>query len=155
MLIERQLEEDLVQEFQLMPELANAQVVGSRMIPEIETDTKTEQADKQSVVAVACGFRQHDAFSLSPVSIPVTITIMTRTELDPSSKVHDEVVEEVANHLSRWHRFGKEMTTALTSDRFFAGELRMDGGTGRTYSSATQTWTESISFTVRGSEKFE
>lgn len=89
MLIERQLEEDLVQEFRLMPELANAQVVGSRMIPEIETDTKTEESDRQSVIAVACGFRTHDAFSLSPISIPVTITVMTRTELDPSSKVHD------------------------------------------------------------------
>ena len=137
-----------------MPELANAQVVGSRMIPEIETGTKTEESDRQSVIAVACGFRTHDAFSLSPISIPVTITVMTRTELDPSSKVHDQVVEEIADHLSRWHRFGEEMTSALTSDRFFAGELRMDGGSGRTYSSATQTWNETISFTVRGSEKF-
>lgn len=89
MLIERQLEEDLIQELRLMPELQNVQVVGSRTIPELETDAKSEDSDKQSVIAVACGFRTHDAFSLSPVSIPVTITIMTRTELDPSSKIHD------------------------------------------------------------------
>lgn len=84
----------------------------------------------------------------------MTISILTRTELDPTSSKHDAIVEAIADLLSRWHKYGDEMSTALTSEKFLAGELRMDGGTARVFDSTNATWQETISFSIRGSEKF-
>ena len=64
------------------------------------------------------------------------------------------MVEVVADLLSRWHKFGEEMSEVMTSEKFFAGELRMDGGGYRTYDSTTGTWTETLTFSIRGAEKF-
>lgn len=153
MMIERQLEKDLVDAFKEMPELADAQVVGSREVAQAGK-TKSEEDTKASVVAVACGFRQNDAFSLSPITLAVSVTVMTRVELDSTSEVHDRAVEAIADKLSYWHKYGNEMSEVFTNDKFFAGELRMDGGTARTYDDMNSTWTETLSFSIRGSEKF-
>ena len=79
---------------------------------------------------------------------------MTRSELDPTSEYHDSVVERIVTLLSRWHKYGQEMSDALTTEQFLAGELRMDGGTNRTYDTMNSTWSETLTFTIRGSEKF-
>lgn len=153
MMIERQIENDLIDVFKEMPELADAQVVGSREIAQTGK-TKSEDDTKTTIVAVACGFRQNDAFSLSPITLAVSITIMTRVELDSTSEVHNRVVEAIADKLSYWHKFGNEMSEVFTNEKFFAGELRMDGGTSRTYDSMTSTWSETLNIAIRGSEKF-
>ncbi len=153
MLIERQLENDFIAELKSMPELSASQVVGSREVA-AAGETKSEEDTKATIVAVACGFRQNDAFSLSPISMPMSITIMTRSELDPTSEYHDAVVESIADLLSRWHKYGDEMADALTTEKFLAGELRMDGGTNRVYDSMNSTWSETLTFTIRGAEKF-
>ena len=136
MLIERQLENDFIAELKSMPELSASQVVGSREVASAG-DTKSEEDTKATIVAVACGFRQNDAFSLSPITVSMSITVMTRTELDPTSEGHDTVIEAIADLLSRWHKDGNAMSEALTNEKFLAGELRMDGGTARTYDSMT------------------
>ena len=87
--------------------------------------------------------------------MPVSITIMSRTELDPTSEKHDKVVETIADLLSRWHKYGEAMSEVFTSDKFLAGELRMDGGSNRTYDTTTSTWSETINFSIRGAEKFD
>ena len=46
------------------------------------------------------------------------------------------------------------MSDALTTEQFLAGELRMDGGTNRTYDTMTGTWSETLTFTIRGAERF-
>ena len=38
--------------------------------------------------------------------------------------------------------------------KLFAGELRMTGGSGKQYDSARSAWVESVSFTIRGAERF-
>lgn len=136
-----------------MGELSCAQIVGSRTVAP-QGETKEEEDTAKTVVAVACGFRQNDAFSLSPITMPLTISILTRVELDTTSEEHDRIVEAIADLLSRWHKYGEEMSQALTTDKFFAGELRMDGGTARIFDPTNATWSESISFSIRGSEKF-
>lgn len=153
MLIERQLEDIFIQKLESIPALSDTQIVGSRTVAS-SGNTKSEDGAKKNVVAVVCGFRQNDAFSLSPITMPMSITIMTRTELDPTSESHDKVVESIVDLLSRWHKFGAEMSEALTTEKFLAGELRMDGGTNRTYDSQTRTWSETLTFSIRGSEKF-
>lgn len=136
MLIERQLEDDFISELKSMPELSDSQIVGSREVAEAG-ETKSEDDSHATIVAVACGFRQNDAFSLSPITMPMTITIMTRTEIDPTSEGHSKVIEAIADLLSNWHKDGNAMTEALSNEKFFAGELRMDGGTARTYDAMT------------------
>lgn len=150
MLLERQLEIDLIDAFRSLPGLSAAQIVGSRATG----GEKTEDASSPCVVAVVCGFRSNDAFSLTPITVSASVSIVTRIEMDPSSEIHDQIVEEIANKLSYWHKFGNAMTEELSSDRFFAGELRMDGGTGRICDQSARTWSETISFSIRGSEKF-
>ena len=153
MIIERQLENAFMSTLSAMPDLSAAQIVGSRTIA-AAGQTKSEDSTAPTIVAVACGFRQNDAFSLSPISMPMSITIMTRSELDPTSEYHDTVVESIADLLSRWHKYGEEMSEALTTEKFLAGELRMDGGTNRVYDTTNSTWSETLTFTIRGSEKF-
>lgn len=84
----------------------------------------------------------------------ISVTVMTRVELDSTSETHDKVVEAIADKLSYWHKFGNEMSNVFMNDKFFAGELRMDGGTARTYDSTNRVWSETLSFSIRGSEKF-
>lgn len=136
-----------------MSELSCAQIVGSRTVAP-QGETKEEEDTAKTIVAVACGFRQNDAFSLSPITMPLSISILTRVELDTTSEEHDRIVEAIADLLSRWHKYGDEMSQALTTEKFFAGELRMDGGTARIFDPTKATWSETISFSIRGSEKF-
>lgn len=132
MLIERQLEDDFITKLRSLPELSASQVVGSREVA-AEGETKTEDDTNATIVAVACGFRQNDAFSLTPITMPISITILTRVELDPTSAGHNDVVDAIVELISRWHNNGNAMTEALSNEKFFAGELRMDGGTARIY----------------------
>lgn len=106
------------------------------------------------MVAVAVGFRTHDNFSLTPISVPVTIALTTRAEMDATGEAHEKVLEVIADLLSEWHKDGVTMTSALSSGKFFAGELRMNGGSGKQFDSARSIWIESITFTIRGSERF-
>ena len=153
MIIERQLENAFIATLSAMPDLSAAQIVGSRTVAPTG-QTKEENDTATTVVAVACGFRQNDAFSLSPVTMPLTISIVTRAELDPTSESHDKVVEAIADLLSRWHKYGDEMSEALTTSKFLAGELRMDGGSARVYDKTNAAWQETLSFSIRGAEKF-
>lgn len=41
----------------------------------------------------------------------------------------------------------------LSSDKFLAGELRMDGGSARMLDQNTKTWQDTIQFSIRGAEK--
>lgn len=77
-------------------------MVTSRSGVKVEKNTRT-------YIAVACGFRQNDAFSLTPITLSAALTVVTRIEQDSTSEQHDLVVEAVADLLSRWHRNGHEM----------------------------------------------
>jgi len=86
--------------------------------------------------------------------MPISISILTRTELDPTSEKHDMVVEAIADKISYWHKYSEAMGETFTTDKFLAGELRMDGGTARVYDATNSTWQETISLSIRGAEKF-
>lgn len=124
------------------------QIVGSRL------ETKVEDADKKTIVAVASAFRNHDAFSLSLVNVPVAISVATRVEGDAQSQEHNEVVEKIVDVLVNWHKDGEAMEEALSNEKFLAGELRMDGGTTQTYDREHMCWTDAININIRGAEKF-
>lgn len=151
MLIERELEETLVTALQSMSALADAEIIASRSPAAAgyvkgEADTAAKQ-----IVAVGFGLRQHDNFSLPTVNIEGGITVSTRAEMCPTGVEHEEAVEAIAEKLTAWHYDGSAFSTAFSiSGRFFAAELRMDGGTGKVYDAQHAAWTETISFTVRG-----
>lgn len=151
MLIERELEETLVTALQAMPALADAEVIASRSPAAAgyvkgEADTAAKQ-----IIAVAFGLRQHDNFTLPTVNIECGISISTRAEMCPTGIEHEEAVEAIAEKLTAWHYDGSAFSTAFSIyNQFFAAELRMDGGTGKVYDAQRAAWTESISFTVRG-----
>lgn len=151
MLIEQQLEETLAAAIRAMPELADAEVIASRSAAAAgyvkgEADTAAKQ-----IVAVGFGLRQHDDFTLPTVNIEGSISVSTRAEMCPTGAEHEEAVEAIAEKLTYWHYDGGVFSTAFSiANRFFAAELRMDGGTGKVYDAQHAAWTETISFTVRG-----
>jgi len=150
MLIEKELEQRIKAEIETLAALAEYQIVLSR-----DCDTiKGERKDATGVVAITAGYRQHDAFSLSPISMPVTISIVTRIEQDRTSAKHEAAVEAVSDWLSACHKDGERMTANLSCGKFFAGELRCDGGSGFVFDSDAGVFRETISVTIRGSEIF-
>lgn len=138
-----------------MPELEGVDVVGSRQPSAVGTVKGENEDGCKAIVAVAVGFRSHDNFSLSPISVPVSIAISTRVEQDATGSVHEQILEAIANQLSQWHKFGDVMTSKLSSSKFFAGELRMNGGTGKQFDSNRSAWVETVSLTIRGTEIIE
>lgn len=126
MIIEALLEQSIIDALQ--SELGDdVQLVGSRL------QTKVEDADKKTIVAVASAFRNHDAFSLSLVNVPVAISVATRVEGDAQSQEHNATVEKIVDLLVNWHKDGEAMEEALSNEKFLAGELRMGGGTTQTF----------------------
>jgi len=89
---------------------------------------------------------------LTPITVNASIAIITRLETDVESETHDEIVETIANKLSYWHKYGVPMAEALSNEKFLAGELRMDGGSARTFDSMTNTWRDTLNFSIRGAE---
>ena len=154
MLMEKELEARIAGALGEIEALSGAEIVGSRQPSASGTVKGEKDQTAKAVVAVAVGFRSHDDFSLTPVSIPVTVAITTRAEMDATGETHEKMLEAVAGLLSDWHRDGGAMTSALSSGKLFAGELRMTGGSGKQYDSARSAWVESVSFTIRGAERF-
>ena len=147
MIIEALLEQSIIDALQ--SELGDdVQLVGSRL------QTKVEDSDKKTIVAVASAFRNHDAFSLSLINVPVAISVATRVEGDAQSQEHNETVEKIVDILVGWHKDGEAMEEALSNRKFLAGELRMDGGTTQTYDREHMCWTDAININIRGAEKF-
>lgn len=149
MLLEQELEQNLVDAFGALEPLSDGvQIIGSRL------GDKTERDDTKTIVAVSSAFRTHDAFSLSPITVRVGISIVTRGELDSTSQRHNEVVEAIVNQLSFWHKDGVSMQNALSSRKLMAGELRIDSGTAQVYDRTNNIWTDTIGFAIRGAERF-
>ena len=102
MIIEALIEQSIIDALQ--SELGDdVQLVGSRL------QTKVEDADKKTIVAVASAFRNHDAFSLSLVNVPVAISVATRVEGDAQSQEHNATVEKIVDLLVNWHKDGEAM----------------------------------------------
>jgi len=150
MLMERELEKKITDVLKGMSALADAEVVGSRQPAESGLVKGENETERKSVVAVAVGYRKHDAFTLSPVSVPVTVAITTRVEMDATGLAHEELLEAISDKVSEWHLDANAMSDALTTNGFYAGELRCDGGSGRQYDSTRAAWVETIEFTIRG-----
>lgn len=154
MLIEREVEAKLISEIARLPIMAEMEIVGARQ-PSSEGLVKGEQETSRSgVIAVSTGYRSHDNFSLTPITLNVSVAITTRVEMDATGSRHEEVLEALTELLSMWHRKGEVMSEALSTDRFFAGELRLEGGSGKQYDSTRSAWVESVSFSIRGAERF-
>lgn len=146
MILEGLLEQKIVEQLSSIDSLSGTQFIASRSVD------KTEDGD--SVVAVAAGFRQHDSFSLTPVTLPVTFTIVTKVEEDVEQQKHNTIVEAIADKLSYWHKFGTAMQDALTTEKCVANELKMDGGSESTFDDTQRIWTDIINISIRGAEKF-
>lgn len=84
----------------------------------------------------------------------LALVVITRTETDVQSDIHDKVVEAIADRISYWHKYGNELSPIFSNEKFLAGELRMDGGSARSFDTMTNTWRDTFNFSIRGAEKF-
>lgn len=154
MTLETQIENRLIEKLGEMQELSACQIVGSRQIAATDTQTIADDVSADTVIAIHTGYRQHDAFSLSPITVPITIAMSTRIEKDKSGRRHESVFEAVSDQLSYWHKFSDDFTSDFTLPGVFCGEIRMTGGSGRSFDQTDDVWTDTIQFSIRGSEKY-
>ena len=154
MLIEKELERLVVERLEALEALKRVEVVGSRQASSTGIVKGEHSNDVDAVVAVSTGFRSHDNFSLTPVSIPLTIAITSRVEMDATGAAHEDILSAIADLLSHWHKDGNAMSEALSFEDFYAGELRMDGGSGKQFDTNRSAWVETINITVRGTQRF-
>ena len=154
MILEAELENKFLSELSSIPEISSCQFIGSRQIGPSDEDGIKEKDNVDTIVAVHTNYRQHDNFSLSPISVPMAIQITTRFEKDVDSSKHEAVVEKISDKLAYWHKFSSEFTDTFQLEKMFCGEIRMTGGSGRSFDDNNRVWTETISFIIRGSERF-
>lgn len=121
MLIEQEIENAFADEIRGL-QMENVGVMTSAGSQHVES------AEPESVVAVAASFRQNDAFSLPMITVPVTISVVTRVEKDPGKTRHNAVVEKIMGVLSLWHQRPEVFGGKFTSEQFLAGELTLTGG---------------------------
>lgn len=145
MLIEKAIEANICNAVADL-QMTNAAIRGSRQGVPVEDENAAVN------IAVAVGMRAHDAFSLPTVDIPGTVAVVTRVDMDPSGVSHENALEELLDLFGGWHENGAAMTSDLSTEdgRFYAAELRLEGGSGKVYDSASGVWTESFNFTIRG-----
>lgn len=154
MILETELENKIIDELSSIGELSACQFIGSRQTTISDEDMITDDESVDTVIAVHTGYRSNDAFSLPTITVPVSIQITTRIEKDKSGQKHERVIEAISDKLSYWHKYSNDFTTQFTLTKMFCGELTMNGGSGRAYDKDMEIWTENITFSIRGSEKF-
>lgn len=120
MIIEAVLENQIIGSLEDIEGAEDYQIIGSRTVPE-DGDTKSEDNNSIGVIAVSVGYRSNDNFSLPMLSIPVTLSIYTRTEEDATGVKHETFVSSLASKLSFWHLHGDMMTAKFSSQKFLAG----------------------------------
>lgn len=153
MILEAKLEENILSAFEQIPELSVCQFVTSRQT--MNNGEVMDEEGKDAIVAINSGYRTNDSFSLSPITVPVAVVLMTRVEKDPTGQLHETLVEKIADKISYWHKFGQQMTEDLSGSKFMAGELRMTGGSGRVFDKQNKIFKDSFQFDIRGSEIFQ
>lgn len=105
---------------------------------------------KGVIIAVTLGLRANDSFSLPTADITGSVAVLTRGEMNATGAAHDETMESVVDLLDGWHFDGQAFSKAVSVDRYFAAEIRLDGGNGKAYDRQSGCWTEIFSFTIRG-----
>lgn len=105
---------------------------------------------KGVIIAVTIGLRANDAFSLPTADLSGSVAVSTRGEMNATGAAHDETMESVVDLLDGWHFDGQAFSQAVSVDRYFAAEIRLDGGNGKMYNQQTGCWEETFSFTIRG-----
>lgn len=107
--------------------------------------------DSTVIAVVSVGLRSHNEFSLPTVEVRGSVSVSTRAELDPTGEMHEEAVEGVIGIFDGWHFDAQGFSTAISTDEFFATELRLSGGSGKRYDEDKGAWIEDFEFTIIGS----
>lgn len=79
--------------------------------------------------------------------------MVSRLEDDTDGTNHGKNIEKILNLLSLWH-FKGELISCLDSQKFHAGELRLNGGSGTVFDSTNRVFSDTLSFVIRGAEIF-
>lgn len=153
MLIETAIENRIISAIRAVLADQPVTVIGARQVAASGYVKGKTEANTPAVVAVATGFRKNDAFSLSPISISVAVSISSRVETDPTGGIHEKIMESVANLLQTWHDDARGTEKVFDGLPFHFGEIRLDGGAGKSYDDSRDEWTESVSFAIRGAMK--
>lgn len=131
----------------------SVEYIGARQ-PAAAGYVKAEKDSSADVfIAVAMGFRAHDAFSLPTINISGAVTISTRIEKNKNGAAHEDIMNILAKLFSAYHSDVDSFSETFSDPEFYATELRLDGGSGKSFDSARSAWTESFNFTVRGAIK--
>ena len=153
MLIEEAIERKISELFKdaLTVSTFPVEIVGSRVAADAGAVKSDGAAAAAVYLAIACGVRANDAFSLSPVSFEISLALATREEIDPTGAAHEQTLEVLVDALQRLHDDPPAAAAELAVDGLSFGELRLGGSSGKQYDSDRAAWTETLTFSIRGS----
>lgn len=149
MLIEKEVESKIADAIAAL-DIESSMVTASREPAEAGRVKGEINPTKGVIIAVTLGLRANDAFSLPTADIAGSVAVSTRGEMNATGAAHDETMEKIVDLLDGWHFDGQAFSSAVSVDRYFAAEIRLDGGGGKTYNAQTCCWEEVFSFTIRG-----
>lgn len=152
MLIEKELE------INIATAIRGLEIDGAYVLTSRETAVTGEVKDEfdvgaKTIIAVASGIREHTDFENPTADIPFSVAVSTRSEMDATGDAHEIAMNAVIGLLEDWHADGQAFSQAVSTDRYFAAALKIDGGGTKTFDETRSVWIETISFTIRGTIK--
>lgn len=149
MLVERAVEKKIKDA--IAAQLVDCEVIGSWEPSDAGAVKGQHDNSAKAVVSIYVAPRSHDSFSLPTVNMSGAVSIVARAEMCPTMAEVSEVYEAVSSLLDGWHYDTQAFSEAISiEDKFFATEIRLDGGDNVSYDKTNEAWTVSISFTIRG-----
>ena len=116
-------------------------------------EVKDEESDgAPATLAVAVSPRSVETFGIGVCSMDVALSLVIRTDLNPTGAALETYVARIADLLTRWNRTmdcvnpcGMEV-----EGEFAPGGLQLTGGSGPELDSDLCVWTVVFNFTLRG-----
>lgn len=132
-------------------QIGELDLIGTRLSSATNV-VKGEDSGRPAVAVLQIAFRSNDAFSLPTANIPGSLTLSTLVEASKEDELHDSIFESLVSVFAEWHKNGEKFTNEVSTDDFYATELRLDGGGGKELDRSSRGYklVETFNFTIRG-----
>lgn len=126
------------------------EIVGSWEPSDSNSFKGEHDASSIGVISLYIEPRSNDSFSLPTANFQGIISLDCRAEQCPTMAEVSEIYEKILDLLDGWHYDAGIFSHVLSSEKFFAAELKLDGGDKVTFDKGACVWNVTIRFTIRG-----
>lgn len=148
MLIERELEEKLKDV--IASQVTKCEIVGSWSPVSVGQVKGEHDKAAKAIISIYVQPREHDSFSLPTVNINGSIALEARVEMCPTMSEVSEIYETVLGILDDWHYNPDKFSDDMSTDDFYATEIKLSGGDKVTFDRNSNSWIVLMNFSIRG-----